>query len=91
MKGETEDTTQESGKKKSYGNSLWQIQKSSSYSRTEQQKAPEQRCLGSWGGQGWDEIDRISDIFDQLKNNFEKYIVDLMEHIKKVNFMNIEN
>lgn len=46
--------------------------------------------LGGWGG-GGDEIDRISDIFDQLKNNFERYIVDLMEHIKKVNFMNIEN
>ena len=44
------------------------------------------RCLG-----GKNEVDRISDMFDQLKNNIEGHIADSMEHSKQANFMTIES
>ena len=44
------------------------------------------RCLG-----GKNEVDRISDMFDQLKNNIEGHIADSMERSKQANFMTIES
>ena len=44
------------------------------------------RCLGEKN-----EVDRISDMFDQLKNNIDRHIADYMEHSKQANFMIIEN
>ena len=44
------------------------------------------RCLG-----GKNEVDRISDMFDQLKNNIEGHIADSMEHSEQANFMTIES